>query len=418
MLTWFFNILKRRELKSQSSLPFAMARASKEVISSHISEIMETTENSFLQLKKFGIEYNQLKAEEEQCHHSKDEFGKVSRLERPLFTQGQVAAYRNHLIWGRVAEICFVFVESLFFFMIAQNISGGATSAIESMGSSVAKYIPAFLGIVALAFAIINAFMLDKAWDKIVNFFYAREHYNNDRINKAEYRAHLFTLIMGIILALFVVSILLFMNMMRSYAIDGATNSSSHNPYLSWALTVMSIGVGIWMGINKRDMNNAGIMLSIYGKWKGIVQKMQNTHIATIKSAEGYWHQSALIREKCYQLILDLQWTLEREADERDNNLWQDYRTEIAKGNLKLTAMHLWEYKNLSAAERELFELNFSLHERLSYMNTAVGQIVNSIEADEAARLNQLTEPNLLSANEQLKEDLEIDNKVKELVNA
>ena len=117
-------------------------------------------------------------------------------------------------------------------------------------------------------------------------------------------------------------------------------------------------------------------------------------------------------------MTLDLQWTLEREADERDNNLWQEYRTEIAKGNFKLTAMHLWEYKNLSAAERELFELNFSLHERLSYMNTTVAQIVSTIETDEAVRLSQLTETNHMNSNKQTAEDLEIDNKVKELVNA
>ena len=418
MLTWFFNILKRRELKSQSSLPFAMSRASKEIISSHIYEVMEATENFFLQLKKLGVEYNQLKSEEEQCYFSKDEFGKVSKMEKPLFTQGQLAAYKNHQVWGRASEVCFVLVETAFFFMVAQNISGGITGAISSMGKNTAKYEPAFMLAFAFCFAIINALMLDKAWDKIVHFFYAHEHYTNKQINKAEYRSQLSNLLMGIFLGLLVVSILIFINLMRSYAIDGTTNSNSYNPYATWGLTVMSIGVGIWMGMNKRDMNEAGVMLSLYRKWKGVVQKIQNTHIATIKSAEGYWHNSALIREKCYQLILDLQATMEREADERDNSLWQEYRAEIAKGSLKLTAMHLWEYKNLSAAERELFELNFSLHERLSYMNTAVAQIVSAIEADEAARLSQLTEPNKMVSNEQTAEDLEIDNKVKELVNA
>lgn len=412
MLTWFFNILKRKEFKSQSHLPFAMARSTKEVISSHILDIMEQTEKGFSKIKELYLNYNSLKHQEESCYYHKDEFGVLEKFEKPLFTHGLIKKYQSEKNMYLVGLFIFLLVETALFYMISQNISGGLLQIFSNIG----RYGEDIAMIVfSLLFATISAFLLDTGLEKVYTYLQAKEHYTNKKITWAVYTSALFDLVKGIILILMVAAILVALNKARSFAID--SSSSAHNPDLVLALILISVAVGIWMGVAKRVVKKAIVVLSMYRKWEKLTKEMEKVHVEITKAAENLYSIKSENIVKAYQLTLDLQDIYEKEYDDRDEALMQEYREKMINNNLELNNLSVWQYQNLSSNEYQLLAYQIHKNERIDYIYTEVTRMTSSVASGENTRMSlQLTETIQNTLENEVLNDPEVDKSVKELI--
>lgn len=413
MLTWFFNILKRREFKSQNHLPFAVTRSTKEVISSHILDIMEQTEKGFAKLKEQHLNFNALKYQEESCYYHKDEFGVVEKYARPLFSHGLIKKCKSERNFYIIGLFIFLLVETALFYMIAQNISGGLLQIFSNMG----KYGEDIAMIVfSLLFATISAFLLDTGLEKVYTFLQAKEHYTNKKITWAVYTAALYDLVKGIILILMVIAILVALNKARSFAID--SSSPAHNPGMVLALILISVAVGLWMGVAKRVVKKAMVIISLNNKWEKTTNKMEKVHVEMVKGAESLSDLKSKNVIKAYQLTLDLQDIYGKEYDDRDEALMLEYREKMMNGTFELNDLSAWQYQNLSSNEYRLLAYQIHNNERLNYIYTEVAQIISRVTAAEDARMNlQLSITNQNTLENEVLNDPEVDKSVKELIN-
>ena len=413
MLTWFFNILKRREFKSQNHLPFAVTRSTKEVISSHILDIIEQTEKGFAKIKEQYLNFNALKHQEESCYYHKDEFGVVEKYARPLFSHGLIKKYKSERNMYLIGLFIFLLVETALFYMIAQNITGGLLQIFSNMG----RYGEDIAMIVfSLLFATISAFLLDTGLEKVYTFLQAKEHYKNKKITWAVYTAALYDLIKGIILILMVIAILVALNKARSFAID--SSSPAHNPGLVLALILISVAAGIWMGIAKRVVKKAMIVLSLNNKWEKTTKAMEKTHAQMVKEAENLYSIKSKNIIKAYQLTLDLQDIYGKEYDDKDEALMQEYKEKMKSGSFELNDLNVWVFQNLSSNEYQLLSYQIHHNERLNYIYTEVARMISGVSTDENTRMNlQLSTTNQNTLENEVLNDPEVDKSVKELIN-
>lgn len=413
MITWFFNMLKRREYRSQSHLPFAVTRSTKEVISSYILEIMEQTERGFAKLKEQHLNFNALKHQEVSCYYHKDEFGVVEKYQKPLFSHGLIKKYKSERTMYMIGLFIFLLVETALFYMIAQNISGGLLQVFSNMGrhgEDIAMII------FSLLFATISAFLLDTGLEKVYTFLQAKEHYRNKKITWAVYTAAVYDLAKGIILILMVIAILVALNKARSFAID--SSASAHNPGLVLALILISVAAGIWMGVAKRVVKKAMIVLSLNNKWEKTTMAMEKLHVLMAKESEDMYSIKSKTMIKAYQLTLDLQEIYGKEYDDRDEALMQEYRDKMINGTFELNDLSVWQYQNLSSNEYQLLAYQMHNNERLNYIYSEVAKIISGVASSEDARMNlHLIITNQDTVESEVLNDPEVDKSVKELMN-
>jgi hypothetical protein len=153
MFGWFYKLFAARRFRSQARLPFGLIRAFKENILSRIEEIIETTQANYIKLAGHFNSYNVLNNSLEECYYSKDEFDWVTKYADPILTPVQESRLRflHKLLW--LSIVVFFLVESILFYMIAQNITGGMVKQIENLGRNYAGLATGFLFLASAMFA-------------------------------------------------------------------------------------------------------------------------------------------------------------------------------------------------------------------------------------------------------------------------
>ena len=418
MLNWFYTLIERRKIASLATLPFALIKKLKENVSGTIYGILQNTEKDYLRLKELYNQYQVKHTEEAACYYHKDEHGVVEELPRPLFTSAQVASMRKQKISYSIGMVLFLILETIFFYMIGANLSGGIGKVLTDMGRGAARYEELVYVAIGFLFAIVSGFTLDTGLSKVYEFISGREHFKDGKISKAQYKTVVFNFCLGIFMLFIVISMLVVMNVARAKAIDGG-NGNSHNDVLAWALTIASILVGIWLGIAKKTLSKVSPMLVLNAKWEKLKKELQSIHNEATRTANTIYLTASLGREKCYQLALDTQEILRREIDERDTEILAEYKSKDQLGDMPANEQNIRRYGNLSTNERKLMEEQFNSSQRLSEVMNDTKHIENAIDKAEAERLEALTPTNQQGKSEEdmIVGDKELDASIKVLIN-
>ncbi len=415
MLNWILSLFTRRKFYTQRALPFIMSKTAKEIATSRTLNIIEDVEKGFLKTKEMFFEMKELKHQEELCHYHKDEFGVVKKMAKPLATHSTISKYKKEKSFYTLGLFIFLIVETALFYMISQSISGGLAAIFADFGrhgESIAMFV------FSLLFASISAFILDTGLDKLYSFFTAKEHYSNKRIAKSDYQSALADLVKGIALILLVIAILITINKARSFAIDGG--GANHNPYLITGLMVLSVAAGLWMGIAKRIVKKAAVMISLHEKWTKITTRMSKINAEMAVQYEKLLNIKATELLIGQQLLLDTQGLIGKEYDDRDEDLMIEYKSKMKTGKFMLNQLSVWEYQNLAANEHQLYNYMVLNNERVDYIFKELAAMMAGVDRMENERRTieykaSTTSDNLY--NNQDLEDLELDKTIKELVN-
>lgn len=433
MFGWFYKLFAANRFKSQSRLAFGLIRAFKENILARIEEIIETTQTNYIKVAEHFNKYNVLNNSLEECYYGKDEFDYVTKYSDPIIAPAQESRLRflRKLYW--VSIVVFFIVETILFYMIAQNITGGMVKQIENLGRQYAGLATAFLFLASAMFALLSALMLDAGLRQLFHYFKAKKHFDKKFIDVAMYRTAVVKLVLGITLLVGSVTVLFLMNWARSYAIDAAgTNASSHNPILVYALIALSVFAGIAFGLVKKELAENSELLCLASKWNKIRKQMASTHEAMTVLSIRIRNQHSLAINKSHSLGVDLQELMEREYDERDAELLTEFRNEFKNGkfhaannngrtNTVITPQDAYYYNNLTTNEVLLHNNHFATHERISEIMQDVERMVSAVNDMEQKRLTKLIITNPVNANnrrdnsENEKPKAEIENTVPEL---
>jgi len=433
MFGWFYKLFAANRFKSQSRLTFGLIRAFKENILARIEEIIETTQSSYIKVAEHFNKYNVLNNSLEECYYSKDEFDYVTKYSDPIIAPVQESRLRflRKLYW--VSIVVFFIVETILFYMIAQNITGGMVKQIENLGRQYAGLATTFLFVASSMFALLSALMLDAGLRQLFHYFKAKKHFDKKFIDVAMYRTAIVKLVLGIALLVGSVTVLLLMNWARSYAIDAAgTNASSHNPILVYALIALSVFAGIAFGLVKKELAENSELLSLASKWNKVRKQMASTHEAMTVLSIRIRNQHSLAINKSHSLGVDLQELMEREYDERDAELLTEFRNEFKSGKFDITNANgntstaitpqdAYYYNNLTTNEALLHNSHFATHERIAEIMQDVDRMVNAVNDMEQKRLTKLITTNPTDSNNRMnnkendKPKAEVENATPEL---
>lgn len=414
MFGWFYKFFAASRFKSQSRLAFGLMRAFKENILARIEEIIETTQSNYIKVAEHFNKYIVLNNALEECYYSKDEFDYVAKFSDPIITPAQESRLRflRKMYW--ISIVVFFIVETILFYMIAQNITGGMVKQIENLGRQYAGLATGFLFVASAMFALLSALMLDAGLRQLFYYFKAKKHFDNKFIDVAMYRTAVVKLVLGITLLVGTITVLFLMNWARSYAIDAqGTNTSSHNPILVYALIALSVFAGIAFGLVKKELAENSELLSLAKKWNKIRKQMASIHEVMAVLSIRIRNQYSLAINKSHSLGVDLQELMEREYDERDTELLAEFRNELKNGKFHIgnangstttviTPQDAYYYNNLTTNEVLLHNNHFATHQRISEIMQDVERMVSAVNEMEQKRLTKLMTTNPTSANNRM----------------
>jgi len=413
MFGWFYKLFAANRFKSQSHLAFGLVRAFKESILSCIEEIIMTTQSNYIKVASLYNNYNVLNNALEECYYSKDEFDYVTKYSDPIIAPAQESRLRflRRLYW--LSIVVFFVVETILFYMIAQNITGGMVKQIENLGRQYAWVATMFLFIASAIFALLSALMLDAGLRQLFYYFKAKKHYDKKFIDKAMYRSAVVKLILGITLIVGAVTVLFLMNWARSYAIDSTgASSSSHNPILVYALVALSVFAGIAFGLVKKELAENSELLGLVNKWNKIRKDMADCHVKITELSIRFHNQFDLVINKSLLLGVHLQELMKREYDERDTSLLSEFRDRLKNGEFHvvngnttkgvINSYDAYYYNNLTTNEELLHRNQFTSDERLAFIIKDIDRMVNEVSELEKKRLTKLFATNPLNGNDRL----------------
>lgn len=369
MFTWLFKYYKQRSLRAQSHLPFASHRATKETISSQIMEMLERAQPAFLYIVSKVKSLKQQVAFKNSLVHHKDEFGIVKELEQPLFPPAYVARLRRTKLTNWICILVFAITEGFLFYLVSNQMLGAisdlfSTGRTRNNDNSLATYIS--FGF-SFAMAFMAALGIDKGLEKIYAYFRAKYHFQNMKLDEAEYKKARLSYIKGLILLIFSSLFSLGIGLSRIFSLHSGSGSLG-SIFLSIALLVLTIVSGIYMGMGKSDADEASDMLYLHRKWKNISKTINTAKADLLKRIEAIRHQFAILNEKSYQLTLDLQTIYQQEVDARDEDLHKEYKSELYNNTHKPNDAGYEKYKSLHTNERMLHDYGFTSHERIMAM--------------------------------------------------
>ena len=306
--------------------------------------------------------------------------------------------------------------------MIAENITGGITEQIEDMGKNAAKYVTDFLFVASAMFALVSALMLDAGLRQVFHFFKARKHYDNKFIDQAAYRSAVVKFCFGIAMIVGTITVLVLLNWARANAIDGGGD----NPILVYALIALSVFAGIAFGIAKKELAEISELRGLAKKWYSIRQAMASVHASMTELSIRIQNQLELVINKAHCLGVDLQELMEREYDERDQELAAQFREEVRNGKFHITNAQgsasfnisptdAYYYRNLITNEVFLHRNYFATHERLSVIAQEVNSMMAIVNKMENARLTRLSKSSDINGDHQATREENSDSR-KELI--
>lgn len=401
MYGWFYKILAAKRFRSQARLSFGLSRAFKELTFDRIEEVIVTTQANHIRMADNFNKYKVLQNDLQECYYTKDEFDYITRYNDPIITPSQESRYRflRSMLWLSIGV--FLIIETILFFMISENITGGIVYRIETMGTEYAKYASAFLFVASAMFALVSALMLDAGLRQVFHFFKAKKHYANKFVDIATYRSASVKFFIGLTLLAGTVMVLVLLNWARANAIDG---TSSNNPVLAYALVALSVFAGIAFGIVKKELAENSELISLANKWRKVREEMASAHKVMAELSIRIQNQFSLVINKAHCLGVDLQELMEREYDERDQELAAQFRDEVRSGKyyaahadghtiFKISPADANYYQNLITNEVFLHRNYFTTHERLAAIMQDMTKMMSAVNSLEDERLTRLSKP-------------------------
>lgn len=374
---WFIKswILRNR----YGSLPFkirnfteSLQEDCREEIKTRFQEITKRLPHIWTRIK--------LKEAKENMHSNYvDILGRSHPVKQPIFTENEVARFRQHLGTYRFVFALMIFFESILYSLMANLF----------IPKNIRKEYPGIEILFGLAFAVIFVFALHFAFKSIWNYFEAKYLVEKNGLPVIELKPFKKYMVLAILILLVFIVTNIYTGFIRAVIFEGSGTTSTsllmqtlHGPLLVFSIAITFI-VALVMALLEKEIAEKSEKYKVYNNWKKqqIERKEYNTAVRLmLKSCQEV---KDICLEKYWGVIKDVQRVFEQEVDEDKQALYNELNEKIAAGEIDLLNLddsNYQKYLTVSATRHELFEFGVLSDPEITSVLSDLRKKVNEIE--------------------------------------
>lgn len=298
----------------------------------------------------------QLKDAKNKMHENyTDILGRSIKVKQPVFTENEVAKYKQNSKIYVVVLCLMIFFESILYSMMATLF----------MQKQTIKDMPGIEIIFGFAFAIIFVAALHFAFKSLWEFFDAKFLIEKENISKVELKPFYKNLIIGIIIIVVFIITNIYTGYIRATIFEGSGTTSTslimqklHGPLLIFSIAITFI-VALVMALLEKEIVEKSEKFNVFLNWKRQQKERKNYNTQIKDMLKKCLESKDILIEEYWGIMKDLQRVFKIEVDEDRKELYKELNDKIANNEINLQNIDeiiYQKYLPIAITRHELFE--------------------------------------------------------------
>lgn len=367
MLTWFLHWRWKKRIQKSTS-DFKIKNETAAIKSSCIKEILESTKGYIKDADDvYGKIARRIKARDKH-YITRDLMGNEIKLKNPIFTQSEISQVSKTIRKYKFTIILFIVFETLLWLF--------AADAFFPELPSIAKYLISFILGIGLML------LIEKGFGNLSEYKEALLYKETEKMDEAHFRKYKSKRTIGYFLVGLVILVIIGLGIARVilltptesglFSAEEFERLRLFNIIAPIALSVLSIGIAIYMGSAKLDQSAYKVKYDAYKNWRDHNRKTNN-HLEKMREIIAKLNNIiGDTKEKSWQLVIDLKRICGLEYDARFQNEYDEYIKEKRQSNFVLSDDIYRKYEDIISVDQSLF--NYGIES-----NTDIKPIIEKI---------------------------------------
>lgn len=349
---WFIKswIYKSRYGK----LPFKMRNFTESYQEDCRESVKEQFKGITAKLPSIWTRLNLKDAKQKMHNNFVDILGRSTPVKQPIFSENEVAKFRQNRYAYVVVLFLMIFFESVLYSLMASLFIKKQTL----------KDLPGVEFIFGFAFAVIFVAALHFAFKSLWEFLEAKYLIERDNLKKVELKPFYRNLVLAIIILVVFIVTNVYTGFIRATILEpGSTSSSSfidkiHGPLLVFSIAITFV-VALVMALLEKEIAEKSEKYNVFKNWKRQQKERKNYNSQVKDMLKKCMEKKAILIEEYWGVLKDLQRVFGIEVDADKQELYNELNDKIAKGEIdleKLDEKIYQQYLPVAATRHELFE--------------------------------------------------------------
>lgn len=318
-----------------------------------------------------------------------DVLGRPHPVKQPIFTENEVARFRQHKGVYIFVFFLMVFFESILYSLMANLF----------ISKTMRKEYPGIEFVFGLAFAIIFVAALHFAFKSMWTFFEAKYIIEKDNLPKVELKPFYKNLILAILILIVFIVTNVYTGFIRATIFEGSGTTATstfmqklHGPLLVFSVAITFI-VALVMALLEKEIAEKSEKYKVFKNWKKQQKERKEYNTEVKNMLKKCNERKDILTEEYWGVMKDLQRVFDREVDDDKQELYEDLNARIANGEIDLRKVDdalYQKYLHVAATRHELFEYGINSDSEITGTIADLNNKVSEIE--EFEKRNSSTE--------------------------
>lgn len=308
-----------------------------------------------------------------------DVLGRPHPVKQPIFTENEVARFRQHKGVYIFVFFLMVFFESILYSLMANLF----------ISKTMRKEYPGIEFVFGLAFAIIFVAALHFAFKSMWHFFEAKYIIEKDNLPKVELKPFYKNLFLAILILIVFIVTNIYTGFIRATIFEGSGTTATstfmqklHGPLLVFSVAITFI-VALVMALLEKEIAEKSEKYKVFKNWKK-QQKERKVYNTEVKNMLKKCNERKdILTEEYWGVMKDLQRVFDREVDDDKQELYKELNARIANGEIDLRKVDdalYQKYLHVAATRHELFEYGINSDSEITGTIADLSNKVSEIE--------------------------------------
>jgi len=380
MFNWIHNWSQKRKIKKDTS-DFRIKSWTNQIKSSCINEIIALSDRNIKEGESLFDKITKRIKAKGKHYIIKDLMGNEIQLKHPIFTQAEISQISKTIRKYYFTIILFVVFETLLWLF--------AADAFFPELPNTAKYLISFILGAGLMLLIERGFGNLSDYQEAL-IYKEEKGMGNAHFNKYKSKRLLGYFLIGLVIVVIIGLgiarvILLTPTSSGLFSTEEFDRLKLFNIIAPMALSVLSIGIAIYMGSAKLDQSKYKIRYDAYKKWHKHIQKM-NSHILNMRKIIAKLNGIiSYSMQKGWDLVIDLKRICGLEYDIKFQNEYEEYIKEKRNNNFFVNDEVYRKYENIISVDQMLFNYGITSNgevQKIFNKTSQYSQIVNEVDSE------------------------------------
>ena len=308
-----------------------------------------------------------------------DVLGRPHPVKQPIFTENEVARFRQHKGVYIFVFFLMVFFESILYSLMANLF----------ISKTMRKEYPGIEFVFGLAFAIIFVAALHFAFKSMWTFFEAKYIIEKDNLPKVELKPFYKNLILAILILIVFIVTNVYTGFIRATIFEGSGTTATstfmqklHGPLLVFSVAITFI-VALVMALLEKEIAEKSEKYKVFKNWKKQQKERKEYNTEVKNMLKKCNERKDILTEEYWGVMKDLQRVFDREVDDDKQELYEELNARIANGEIDLRKVDdalYQKYLHVAATRHELFEYGISSDSEITATIADLNNKVSEIE--------------------------------------